>query len=227
MTTGRINQVAPSRATAGGRAPVAATHRTPGHWDRGVSEGRSGGRRRGTRDGRVLRVSREIGDDGEGRRPPRVRSKWASNPRALPANHPRVDGGRANRRGRSGNEQHCRRKAEPPGGDRTLYRRGRCSRWAAGNGTQATGLAQGSGADGGPNEGAAPRRSDAERRRARRGQPVRDHSRADTVTRRARLTALPQRPASKPPLGGRQWAATRVGTEARHEGSAERVHEGI
>ncbi|KAH7650782.1 hypothetical protein IHE45_20G012500 [Dioscorea alata] len=85
MTTGRINQVAPSRATAGGapprRAPVAATHRTPGHWDRGVSEGRSGDGAGGRAAAASCVCRGRSGTTERGRRPPRVRSKWASNPR--------------------------------------------------------------------------------------------------------------------------------------------------
>ncbi|KAH7663400.1 hypothetical protein IHE45_14G052100 [Dioscorea alata] len=142
----------------------------------------------------------------------------------MAANRARVDGGRANRRGRSGTGQQCRRngrgKAAPPGGDRTLYRGGRCSRWAAGIGTQATGLAPGSGAEGGTNEEAAPRRSDAARRRARRGTA----SRRPLTRRHGHPTRAPPRPAAAPRVKTPVREGKTMGDGAgRHRGAARRL----
>ncbi|KAH7663398.1 hypothetical protein IHE45_14G051900 [Dioscorea alata] len=228
MTTGRINQVAPSRATARGRlrgAPPSRPHTTPrATGTAGGERGSLGGTAPG--DARRPRLACVAGDrdDGEGRRQPRVRSKWVSNPRGLPATRPRVDGGRANRRGRSGIGQQCRRngrgKAAPPGGDRTLYRGGRCSRWTAGIGTQATGLAPRSGADGGPNEGAAPRRSDAARLRARRGTA----SLRPLTRRHGHPTRAPHRPAAAPRVKNPvREGKTMGGGAGRHRGAARRL----
>ena len=245
MTTGRINQVAPSRATAVGRhrgaPPFAAARCSPGHWDRGGSGGSIGGTAPGGRataasflrplpgEGARARVAGDRGRRGGTAPAPRpikggIESESApgdpaarrrGRARWVPTGATAFGGGRGPGNTAAGTGARGPRR---PAVTERWYRPGRCSRSGAGIGTQATCLAPASGADGGPNEGAASRRSDAARRRARRGQPVRDHSRADTVTRRARLTALPQRPASNPPRG--EDDGRRRGSEPRRGAKA-------
>ena len=221
MTTGRINQVAPSRTTAGV---------LPG----GPSTG--GTAPRGSRAGRVVLravvpaprrggAGTRAGDpgDGEGRRPPRARSGDIESESA-----PGAPAARRRGRARSGTGRARRRGGRGPGytaagrgavgprrsaGIERCCRPGRCSRSGAGIGAQATRLAPRAGGGRGHTEGTAARRSDATRHRARRGRRVQDNSRADTVTRRARAPP-PGRGTRRRP-GGRRRAR-------RHESALRR-----